>query len=853
MWRERLRQLAGPLLAALLLAGAVWVLTHELRQYKLHDILHAAGQIPRWQVLLAALFTLCSYTALSFYDRLAFEYVGQHLPYPKIALASFVGYAFSQNLGFPLVTGSAVRYRLYAGWGLSAIDVAKVVALCTITFWLGFASLSGVAFVIAPPYVPGYATLSIGAIRTLGVVFLLLLAAYLYWCASHRTLRIRGWQIQTPPIGLSLVQIGVSCADWCAVAAVLYVLLPGGVTLSFGAFLTMFLLAQVIGIVSNVPGGLGVFESAMLLLLHGQADTPTLVGSLLIYRIAYFLCPLGLAMLLLGSYEASRKRVALARFAGVLGEWIGPLVPQIFAVTMFVGGTILLFSGATPTAHDRAHWLRDVLPIAVVELSHFAGSLAGAALLLVARGLQRRVDAAYWTTIFLLVVGIFASLLKGFDYEEAIALTVMLLALIPSHRHFDRRSALVRQRFTTGWIIAILLVIAGSVWLGMFSYKHVEFTNDLWWHFSFGRAGDAPRFLRASVGIAALFALLGLWRLMRPSPPEPTLPTSDELDRAARILERVPETYGNFALLGDKELLFSDSGNAFLMYGIQGRSWIGLGEPVGDPSEYNELAWRLLEMADQHGGWTVVHHVSAERLPLYVQMGLTAVKIGENARVPLAEFSLDGRSRKQFRQAAHKFERDGCTFDVVPPQQVADLLPRLRQVSDAWLDAKHTREKRFAIGFFDEGYIARYPVALVRREDEILAFANVWRGAPGGELSVDLMRFRPETPHGVMDYLFSQLMVWGRSEGYAWFDLGMAPLAGLEHHPLAPLWHRVGNLVFRHGEYFFNYQGLREYKDKFEPIWSERYLVYPGGLILANILIDLATLISGGVRGIVTR
>ena len=846
----RLRQGLGLAVSILLLIGALWILERELHHYHIHDIISAAKQISGGRIAWAAAFAFFSYLVLTAYDWLGFVYLRRSLAYPRIALTAFLGYAFSHNLGFPLLTGSAVRYRLYSIWGLGVVDVAKIIALGGITFWLGFAALSGVAFLFAPPELPAAAHLGRYVIRGIGLVFLLLLVGYLVWNLRSRVLRVRGWEFPTPPLRLTLLQVGVSCADWCCTAAVLYALLPAS-SLSVGGYLTLFLLAQIVGLISHVPGGLGVFESAILLLFRDYMPTPDLMGALLLYRILYYLAPFSLAIVLLGFTEAARKRAALARLTHYWGEWVAPAVPQLFAYAMFGGGAILLLSGATPTAHSRMPWLRDLLPLPIVEISHFLGSLAGAALLLVARGLQRRVDVAYGLTLGLLATGIVASILKGFDYEEALILTLMLAALLPCRRHFYRKAALLRLRFTPAWMTAILLIAAGSVWLGFFSYKHVEYTQDLWWHFSF--SGDASRFLRASVGMAALLAWIGFAQLLRPAPPEPVLPSPEEIERAAAIVAHAPDTRANLALLGDKRLLFNADADAFLMYGVQGRSWIALGDPVGAAEERQELAWRFLELSDRHGGWTVVHHVPPASLPLYVQMGLAPVKLGENARVALTDFSLEGRSRKEFRQMEHKYEREGCTFEVLPPDRVEALLPRLRVISDAWLADKHTREKRFGLGFFDERYLTRGPLATVRRGDELLAFANVWCGANKQELSIDLMRYLPETPHGVMDFLFSQLMLWGRAEGYQWFDLGMAPLSGLENHPLAPLWNRLGNLIYRYGDYFFNYQGLREYKDKFNPVWEPRYLIYPGGLILANVLLDLATLISGGVRGIVSR
>ncbi len=115
------------------------------------------------------------------------------------------------------------------------------------------------------------------------------------------------------------------------------------------------------------------------------------------------------------------------------------------------------------------------------------------------------------------------------------------------------------------------------------------------------------------------------------------------------------------------------------------------------------------------------------------------------------------------------------------------------------------------------------------------------------------MRYLPEAPHGIMEFLFIQLMLWGRREGYRWFSLGMVPLSGLEGHELAPFWNRLGAFIFRHGEHFYNFQGLRQYKEKFDPEWKPKYLASPGGLSIPLILTNIASLISGGMKGVVAK
>jgi phosphatidylglycerol lysyltransferase len=221
--------------------------------------------------------------------------------------------------------------------------------------------------------------------------------------------------------------------------------------------------------------------------------------------------------------------------------------------------------------------------------------------------------------------------------------------------------------------------------------------------------------------------------------------------------------------------------------------------------------------------------------------------------VPLQRFSLDGPGHKGLRHSHRKVEREGCSFEIIACDRVPSLLPELKRVSDSWLGEKNVKEKRFSIGFFHADYLSRFHLGVVRKEERILAFANILTGAEREELSIDLMRYLPKAPNGVMDYLFLELMLWGQKEGYRWFNLGMAPLSGLENRALAPLWNRLGAFVFRHGEHFYNFQGLREYKEKFGPTWKPKYLASPGGLALPRILINIASLISGGLKGAVTK
>jgi len=565
----------------------------------------------------------------------------------------------------------------------------------------------------------------------------------------------------------------------------------------------------------------------------------------------YYLVPLVFGTLLFGSKELSAQRARLARARELAGLYIAPVVPQIAGALSFLAGALLLISGATPAIDERLAFLDRFLPLPVLEVSHLAGSIVGLGLLVLARALFRRVRAAYHIAVWLLVAGIFASLLKGLDFEEATLLALVLAVLVLGRRAFYRPTAILEERFTPVWVASITGVIVLAVWIGLISHRHLRYSRELWWTFAFD--GNAPRMLRASLTVVVLGAAYVLLNLLRPARPEPAVAGPEELARARALIEKSDQTLANAALTGDKRLLFSDAGDAFLMYQTARRSWIALGDPVGSPQGAEELVWRLREMSDHHGADTVFYQASRGCLGLYVDLGLAPLKIGEEARVPLADFSLEGGARADLRQAYRRAQRDGASFEVVPAERVTELLPRLQPISDAWLAAKSTAEKRFSVGAFSSQYMCQFPLALVRAGGAPVAFANLWTTGTRVELSVDLMRFDPQAPRSAMDYLFIELMLWGQREGYSWFNLGMAPLSGLESHPLAPAWHRVGNFVFRHGEHFYNFDGLRRYKAKFDPVWEPRYLVARGGIALPRVLVDISVLIAGGMKELFAR
>ena len=841
----------GPLAALLVFSAVVYVLHRELAQLHLRKVFAQLHDLPRRSILTALACTAASYWLLSFYDLLALRYLRKSIAYARIVFTSFIAYSFGHTLGFAAFTGAAIRFRLYATAGITAIDVATISAFSSLSIGIGLAAIAGVSFLIGPTHTVAVLHLHRGLSLTVGASLLAAIVAYAAWCSFAKIdLEIRGWSLRAPGPLIGLTQICIAITDLGLSASVLWVVLPPEANIGLVSFLGAYAAAVIAGIISHVPGGIGVFEAVVFATLP---DVPreSLAAALLAYRAIYYLVPLLFGAVLFGAKELSAHWLRFARAHELAAIYIAPVVPQIAGSLTFLAGAVLLLSGTTPGVETRLAVLDRFLPLAVLEVSHLAGSVIGLGLLVLARALFRRVAAAYHITFWLLVAGIVVSILKGLDFEEASILVLVLCVLTFGRRAFHRPTAILSERFTPVWVVSIVGVIAVAVWIGFIAYRHVDYSKDLWWTFALD--ANAPRMLRASFAVIVLAAAYVLLNLLRPARPEPAVPGLEDLQRVRSIIAESDLTVANAALTGDKRLLFSESNDAFVMYQIAGRSWIALGDPVGPRARAEELVWRFRELSDLHAGQTVFYQASGERLPLYVDLGLAALKIGEEARVSLPEFNLEGGARADLRQAHRRAQRDGATFEVLPPEQLPKLMPVLQRISDSWLSSKSTGEKRFSVGAFSPEYLAYFPVAIVRCDGEPAAFANLWLSGTRSELSVDLMRFGPDAPRGAMDYLFIELMLWGRAQGYQWFNLGMAPLSGLERHPLAPAWHRVGNFVFRHGEHFYNFEGLRRYKSKFDPEWEPKYLVARGGIALPRVLVDVSVLIAGGVKELFAR
>lgn len=845
-------RILGPVIGTLAVGLALFVIHEISGKLHLNHIGEAIAATSAETVIPALFFTIISFGALALYDVLAVRRVAPGRVPAKIAvMAGMIGYGFSNAIGFHVFVGGPVRYRIYQAVGLDASDVGRIVGTSLITFTGGLLTVVGFALLLDPTGIPALQMLSPAADRVLGGAIIVFLAICIFWLSRGlRNVTLLGWRFPLPTAGSAVAQILIGAIDIAAAAAALYVLLPADVVPSYSVFLVLFVVAILATIISHAPGGLGVMEATILVGL-GAGTRSDVIAALVVFRIIYYLLPLTLSAAALLAFEVYRARSTMSVLAGRTFRLTRRIVPPIATTLVLGGGMVLLFSGSTPAIGDRTDLLSDILPLPFAEASHLLASITGVLLIVIARGLYRRLAFARIAAIVLLVSGAAFSLLKGLDWEEALILCTVAAVLYVYRSAFYRKGDWRAFRPDITWIALMTIVVGAFTLVGFLAYRHVEYQSDMWWNFAWD--ADAPRFLRATVAIAIVGAVIAIDALM--NRPAPATKNTKQLvpDPVRKVLETSAGTNGCVALLGDKSFMLATSERAFLMYAVSGRSWITMGDPVGDPGPSRELLWRFVEAADRAGARPVFYAVQPDYLTTYLDMNLAILKIGENARVDLTDFSLAGAARQPLRYAEGRATREGLVYSVIPKAEVPAALPELRAVSDEWLAHKHGKEKGFSLGYFDDAYMSEFDCAVLKKDGQIVAFANLWRSGDHDEFSVDLMRYRSGVSKVLMEAFFAHLLLYGKAEGYKWFNLGAAPLAGLSDHPLASTWNRVGTFIYKRGDEFYNFEGLRAFKQKFDPVWTPQYMACPRGLAMPQVLLDVTTLISGGPMGLFKR
>ncbi|HSX60200.1 MAG TPA: bifunctional lysylphosphatidylglycerol flippase/synthetase MprF, partial [Tahibacter sp.] len=723
---------------------------------------------------------------------------------------------------------------------------------------LGLSMLVAASFVAGPlPLAPGTAArwLAIAVLVAAG----LYLPLYLALTGQRRLMRWLPPQQPLPSLRLRAELSLISLADWLLAAATLYVCLRiSGAAVAPMPLLLAFAGASVLGLVSLVPGGLGVFDGLLLLAL-GQAgyDQAAVVSGLFLFRLSYYLLPLfvglylgsGLLVDRLPQLARLRERLAGHPLYGLLqlpASLLADLGIRLIAVFTFAAGTLLLASAAIPALHERLHAAGAYLSLLTIESSYWLSVLTGVLLLGLARGIDGRLRVAYRLTQFVLAASALLALAKGLHVGEALFLLGVALLLRSRKSAFSQRAMHLNSFTAAGWFAGLLVAVVVFFAIGVAAVLGDD-SFDL---FYVGFGEHSSRLARG-LGAAALgVAVYLIWQSFAVRRPAPLLPHRAELDEARELYRRHGGgEFGHLSFMGDKSLFWAGDRQAVVAYGTIRDRLVALGSPCGSEAAVSRAILDFRRFADSQDRVPVFYEVLEPELSRYHDHGFDLFKLGELATIRLADFSLSGKRWEDLRQAVNRSAKETLRFELREPPFDTALIADVQQVSDTWLADKGSNEKGFSLGRFDAAYLDWGPLALVYHEQRLVAFANVLPPyGRNGTASVDLMRHLPDAPRSSMDFLFARVMQWAQERQYERFSLGMAPLSNVGANPYARINERLAALAFRYGNSRYNYQGIRRYKEKFRPDWTGSYLAYPRGVWVPGLLVDVAALVAGGYR-----
>ncbi|HEY1930547.1 MAG TPA: lysylphosphatidylglycerol synthase domain-containing protein [Acetobacteraceae bacterium] len=617
----------------LLLIGAIYIVQREFRHLRLRDIGHALGAIPPRALALSFGCTVLSYFVLTFYDRLGTIYAGHKVRYGRVAFASFCAYALSHNLGFATVSGAAVRYRLYSHWGMTPAQIAKTVAFCSLTFGLGAMVLGGAILFIEPRAVPFLGQhLPPAAMYAAGALLWVIVAGYVTLSRIVGRFRVFQLEIDLPGFRMALLQVLLATGDVAVTATVFWQLLPATPHLTWLIFLGVYVGAYTAGLATNLPGGIGVFDTAILLGLEPYIDAPRIVGAIVVFRLYYYVIPLFLAGTLFAGNELALRgetfwrRVAHRPPVQAMGRWSEP----DFAVASATGsvalcGVLLLCLGVL-APHADYSWLDPDVADLANQAGQFVPSLIGAGLVMLAIGLSQRVNLAWGLTLALLVIGAAFTATQDDRLWVAAALLLCMLVVVPFRGCFYRHARLLTGPLQSSEALSLFVLAICLLALAVTRPYVNGLANNAWWAVVLSR--QVPNSLRLAVALAMIFGLVAIWRLLRPGRVQ-WLPW----DAAARgrlvALGVVPPRQADGLVLGESE-------RAGIPFRRCGRVLLGLGDPGGAETDRVSAIWRLRDLAQQEGLDPAFWRAGPGLLKVYGDLGLTALPLGPDG-LPLPE------------------------------------------------------------------------------------------------------------------------------------------------------------------------------------------------------------------------
>ncbi|GFH39763.1 bifunctional lysylphosphatidylglycerol flippase/synthetase MprF [Lactococcus insecticola] len=794
-----------------------------LRQVRPDKIAFILDRLSFFDLLLIMIVGMISVTPMLNYDRILNHLMGTVFQPKKLIQTSWLINTLNNIAGF----GGAVSVGLRSHYYGKAVKERLLTNISKVFFF----GLSGLSI---------YGLIGIIAVK-LGLVNDFL-AQYSLWLIGAAVYFVIVLLFTRKNLGglkkrLQFELLLTSFLEWSGV--MLSIIVIGhvlGVRISVVSLIVLITASSVIGILSMIPGSLGSFDVMMMLgLLQLGVPRELVVIWLLLYRIAYYLLPLALAILTL---IITRGREFNAHFSGVPKNLVKAALHKLVSFMIGVTGGFLVLTATVPEAFYDLRWLRRISPWSANLVAESPKLILGFLLIITSRAIKNRVTRAYMPTIILEMLAIIYTIVDDFSWHSVILIGLLTLMTVFIKSELYRKQLVLSYEtiiFDSFFIIVLMLlyIVVGTISRPAFHMHHkvsdfLLFPSEKMW----------------VSGMIAIFIVAGIWLVYLQYLQGKRLKIGVLLDENVeqKILDLL-ETYGGntqsqLVFMGDKRI-WNYENQVMLQFAIRQDKVLVMGTPSGNQSLWYEALSQFIREADLLGYRPVFYEIDEKTTLILHELGYHFIKQGEEGHVDLQTFSLSGSKNKTKRQAVNQVEKSGFTFDMIAVDAITpDLLAELRQISDEWLDGR--REKGFSLGNFSENYLKKAPIAIVKSDDDVIvAFANIMPTYTTDFVTVDLMRHSTAAPKGVMDFLFIKLFEHFKAAGIEKFDLGMTPLANVGTFRNAFVSERIANLIYQFGDSLYNFEGLRNFKKKYVTSWEPKYTAYSHNSNIAFVMLAL--------------
>ncbi|WML40167.1 bifunctional lysylphosphatidylglycerol flippase/synthetase MprF [Neobacillus sp. OS1-2] len=794
------------------------------------------NQLNIWSLLLILVVTFAAVLPMLLYDVILVRILKLKVSRRELLEQSFIANSFSNLIGFGGLIGAMLRTYFFHKLEKDKRRLLGIIASVSLYYLTGISLLTWIVTIHYRNF-PLFVETKWLYFAVVGVGLYLPVFLVIHMIKSKKD----NQTLITTNETIKLVIVSV--VEWFAVFIAIFVLSRIlGISITFENLFPVYVVAACAGIISMIPGGLGSFD---LVFIWGMQDLHVpeekFLVLLLLYRIGYYFIPFLVSLIFFVKLYWQRWNQSWNYLPKAIVQGLSHV---ILTMLVFLSGLILLLSASVPGIMSRLKIAQELLSFPIINVSHQLSVAAGFLLLGLSRGIEYSVKRTYDLTMLALILAALFSIFKGIDYEEAIFLIIVALLLRISKGQFYRESYVLTWGKTIFDVTVILVLTSMYILIGYLNLPIAKLTIPTKF-IPYVIVDYRDLFKSAGIGLViAVLILFAGYLISLPKKWKFERSIGHEKEIMSHFTKYKGKVLSHLIFLHDKYIFWNSGKNVLIPFQKYADKLVILGDPVGEKKELSNAIEEFQEIADLYGYTPVFYQVSDEMLPYLHGHGFAFFKLGEEAFVDLKTFTLSGNKMKGLRALKNKFSRDQFHFELVKPPFSSELLGELRGVSNEWLQGR--KEKAFSLGFFDEHYLNKAPIAIVTDENKrILGFMSIMHVYDDYQtISVDLMRVIPDAPSGTIDFLFLSLIDWAKGQGYERFNMGMAPLSNVGLSRFSFLSEKIAAQIFLHGHFIYHFQGLRKFKQKYTNSWEPKYLAYRRKSSLPFIMAQITLLIS---------